>query len=217
MSSHIEENYLKAIYKQTERNKDGAYTNDIANELNVKAATVTEAFKKLGDKGLIFYEKYKAVTLTEEGRAVAVKTIRKHRLWEVFLVEKLGFKWDEIHPMAEELEHVNFEELTERLAKFLGNPEFDPHGDPIPDKNGKFAQNKSVKLTVINVGKTVTMTGIENHTTSFLQHLDKLGLKLGVQITIKELVEFDQSILVSVNNKKEFYLSQEIANNILCK
>lgn len=217
MSSHIEENYLKAIYKQTERNKDGAYTNDIANELNVKAATVTEAFKKLGDKGLIFYEKYKAVTLTDKGRAVAVKTIRKHRLWEVFLVEKLGFKWDEIHPMAEELEHVNFEELTERLAKFLGNPEFDPHGDPIPDKNGKFAQNKSVKLTAINVGKTVTMTGIENHTTSFLQHLDKLGLKLGVEITIKELVEFDQSILVSVNNKKEFYLSQEIANNILCK
>lgn len=217
MSSYIEENYLKAIYKQTERNKDGAYTNDIANELNVKAATVTEAFKKLGDKGLIFYEKYKAVTLTDEGRAVAVKTIRKHRLWEVFLVEKLGFKWDEIHPMAEELEHIGFEELTERLAKFLGNPEFDPHGDPIPDKNGNFAKNKSVKLTSIGLGKTATMTGIENHTPSFLQHLDKLGLKLGAEITIKELVEFDQSILVSVNNKKEFYLSQEIANNILCK
>ena len=217
MSSHIEENYLKAIYKQTERNKDGAYTNDIANELNVKAATVTEAFKKLGDKGLIYYEKYKAVTLTEDGRAVAVKTIRKHRLWEVFLVEKLGFKWDEIHPMAEELEHIGFEELTERLAKFLGNPEFDPHGDPIPDKNGNFAKNKSVKLTSIGVGKTVAMTGIENHTPSFLQHLDKLGLKLGAEITIKELVEFDQSILVSVNNKKEFYLSQEIAGNILCK
>jgi len=217
MSSYIEENYLKAIYKQTERNKDGAYTNDIANELNVKAATVTEAFKKLGEKGLIFYEKYKAVTLTEAGRAVAIKTIRKHRLWEVFLVEKLGFKWDEIHPMAEELEHIGFEELTERLAKFLGNPEFDPHGDPIPDKNGKFAQNKSIKLTSIGVGKTVAMTGIENHTPSFLQHLDKLNLKLGAEITIKELVEFDQSILVSVNNKKEFYLSQEIACNILCK
>ena len=217
MSSHIEENYLKAIYKQTERNKDGAYTNDIANELNVKAATVTEAFKKLGDKGFIYYEKYKAVTLTEDVRAVAVKTIRKHRLWEVFLVEKLGFKWDEIHPMAEELEHIGFEELTERLAKFLGNPEFDPHGDPIPDKNGNFAKNKSVKLTSIGIGKTVAMTGIENHTPSFLQHLDKLGLKLGAEITIKELVEFDQSILVSVNNKKEFYLSQEIAGNILCK
>ncbi|MGN6646571.1 MAG: metal-dependent transcriptional regulator [Cytophaga sp.] len=216
MSTYIEENYLKAIYKQTERNKDGAYTNDIANELNVKAATVTEAFKKLGDKGLIYYEKYKAVTLTEEGKAIAVKTIRKHRLWEVFLVEKLGFKWDEIHPMAEELEHIGFEELTERLAKFLGNPEFDPHGDPIPDKNGNFAKNKSVKLITIGLGKTVTMTGIENHTSSFLQHLDKLDLKLGAKITIKELVEFDQSILVSVNNKKEFYLSQEIANNILC-
>jgi DtxR family transcriptional regulator, Mn-dependent transcriptional regulator len=217
MTSHIEENYLKAIYKLTERNKDGAYTNDIANELHVKAATVTEAFKKLSDTGLIHYEKYKAVTLTDEGRAVAVKTIRKHRLWEVFLVEKLGFKWDEIHPMAEELEHIGFEELTERLAKFLGNPEFDPHGDPIPDKNGNFAKNKSVKLSSLSVGKTVTMTGIENHTTSFLQHLDKLGLKLGVTITIKEIVDFDKSILVSINDKKDVYLSQELANNILCK
>lgn len=217
MTSHIEENYLKAIYKLTERNKDGAYTNDIANELHVKAATVTEAFKKLGDNGLIHYEKYKAVTLTDEGRAVAVKTIRKHRLWEVFLVEKLGFKWDEIHPMAEELEHIGFEELTERLALFLGNPEFDPHGDPIPDKNGNFAKNKSVKLSTIGLAKTVTMTGIENHTPSFLQHLDKLGLKLGVNITIKDIVDFDKSILVSINDKKDVYLSQELANNILCK
>ncbi len=217
MTSHIEENYLKAIYKLTERNKDGAYTNDIANELHVKAATVTEAFKKLGDNGLIHYEKYKAVTLTDEGRAVAVKTIRKHRLWEVFLVEKLGFKWDEIHPMAEELEHIGFEELTERLAQFLGNPEFDPHGDPIPDKNGNFAKNKSVKLSTIGLAKTVTMTGIENHTPSFLQHLDKLGLKLGVNITIKDIVDFDKSILVSINDKKDVYLSQELANNILCK
>ncbi|MCU0337434.1 MAG: metal-dependent transcriptional regulator, partial [Sediminibacterium sp.] len=142
MSSYVEENYLKAIYKLTERNKDGAYTNDIAYELKLKPATVTEAIRKLGEKGFINYEKYKAVTLTEQGKHIAIKTIRKHRLWEVFLVEKLGFKWDEIHPMAEELEHIGFEELTERLAQFLGNPEFDPHGDPIPDKDGNFAKTK---------------------------------------------------------------------------
>lgn len=217
MSSYVEENYLKAIYKLTERNKDGAYTNDIAYELNVKPATVTESIKKLGEKGVINYEKYKAVTLTEAGKLIAIKTIRKHRLWEVFLVEKLGFKWDEIHPMAEELEHINFEELTERLANFLGNPEFDPHGDPIPDKDGVFSNNKSVKLTSLAVNTTVVMTGIENHTPSFLQHLDKLGLKLGVQVTVKEIVDFDKSVLVSVNGKKGFYLSHDIAHNILCK
>ncbi len=217
MASYIEENYLKAIYKLTERNKDGAYTNDIAHELNVKAGTVTEAIKKLGEKGFIHYEKYKAVTLNLQGRELAVKTIRKHRLWEVFLVEKLGFKWDEIHPMAEELEHIGFDELTERLAHFLGNPEFDPHGDPIPDKDGNFSHHKSAKLTTVAVNISVVMTGIENHTTSFLQHLDKLGIKLGVSITVKDIVDFDKSMLISVNNTSEFYLSQEIASNILCK
>ncbi len=217
MSSHVEENYLKAIYKLTERNKDGAYTNDIAYELNIKPATVTEAIKKLSEKGLIHYEKYKAVTLTELGKQIAIKTIRKHRLWEVFLVEKLGFKWDEIHPMAEELEHIGFEELTERLAQFLGNPEFDPHGDPIPDRDGNFAKTKSIKLTGVLLNGTAVMTGVENHSTSFLQHLDKIGIKLGISITVKEIVDFDKSMLISVNGEKEVYLSQEIASNILCK
>ncbi|MEY3413020.1 MAG: hypothetical protein RIQ70_1709 [Bacteroidota bacterium] len=217
MSSHVEENYLKAIYKLTERNKDGAYTNDIAYELNIKPATVTEAIKKLSEKGLIHYEKYKAVKLTEQGKKIAIKTIRKHRLWEVFLVEKLGFKWDEIHPMAEELEHIGFEELTERLAQFLGNPEFDPHGDPIPDRDGNFAKTKSIKLTGVLLNGTAVMTGVENHSTSFLQHLDKIGIKLGISITVKEIVDFDKSMLISVNGEKEVYLSQEIASNILCK
>lgn len=217
MSNQIEENYLKAIYKLVERNKDGAYTNDIAYALDVKPATVTEAIKKLADKELIYYEKYKAVTLTQKGKEIAIKTIRKHRLWEVFLVEKLGFKWDEIHPMAEELEHTSFDELTERLAVFLGNPEVDPHGDPIPDSQGNFQNTKSIKLNTVNLNETVVMTGIENHTSPFLQHLDKLGIKLGISIKVKEIVDFDKSILVSVNSKKDFYLSNEIASNILCK
>ena len=135
----------------------------------------------------------------------------------MFLVEKLGFKWDEIHPMAEELEHIGFEELTERLAQFLGNPEFDPHGDPIPDRDGNFAKTKSIKLTRVLLNGTAVMTGVENHSTSFLQHLDKIGIKLGISITVKEIVDFDKSMLISVNGEKEVYLSQEIASNILCK
>lgn len=217
MNNQLEENYLKAIYKLVERNKDGAYTNDIAYALDVKPATVTEALKKLSENELIHYEKYKAVTLTQKGKQIAIKTIRKHRLWEVFLVEKLGFKWDEIHPMAEELEHISFDEITERLAAFLGNPEVDPHGDPIPDSKGNFQNTKSIKLNTVPLQETVVMTGIENHTSSFLQHLDKLGLKLGVAIKVKAIVDFDKSILVSVNNKKDFYLSNEVASNILCK
>lgn len=217
MNTQIEENYLKAIYKLTERNKDGAYTNDIAYALEIKPATVTEALKKLFENGLINYEKYKPVTLTKNGTQIAIKTIRKHRLWEVFLVEKLGFKWDEIHPMAEELEHISFDELTERLALFLGNPEFDPHGDPIPDSKGNLISPKFIKLTMAQLNKKMVMTGIENHTPSFLQHLDKLGIKLGITIEKKDIVEFDKSILIMIDGGKEVYLSNEIANNILCK
>lgn len=217
MNKYVEENYLKTIYKLAGHNEEGAYTNDIANELNVKPSSVTECMKKLGDNGLIHYAKYKAITLTEQGKLVAIKTIRRHRLWEVFLVEKLGFKWDEIHPMAEELEHCSFDELTERLAHFLGDPQFDPHGDPIPDRDGNFSNDKSVKLTTVPIETPVVMTGIENHTASFLQHLDKLGIKLGVIITIKEIVDFDKSLQVSVNGGKEFYISYDIGHNILCK
>ncbi|MBC7451196.1 MAG: metal-dependent transcriptional regulator [Cytophagales bacterium] len=217
MTSVFEENYLKAIHKLCEKNEVGAYTNDIAHELNIKPASVSESLKKLSDKNLIFYTKYKAVTLTKQGQLIALKTIRKHRLWEVFLVEKLGFKWDEIHPMAEELEHISFDVLIERLSEFLGDPEFDPHGDPIPDKNGKIKANKSVKLSAASKNVSLTMTGIENDSPAFLQHLNKLGLALGIKLMIMESVDFDKSILVKVGEDKEFYLSYDIASNILCR
>jgi DtxR family Mn-dependent transcriptional regulator len=217
MASILEENYLKVIHRLGEKNEAGAYTNDIANELNIKAASVSESLKKLSEKNLINYTKYKAVTLTKEGQQIALKTIRKHRLWEVFLVEKLGFRWDEIHPMAEELEHISFDVLIERLATFLGDPQFDPHGDPIPDKNGKIKAPKSIKLSSAEKNVALTMTGIENDSTAFLQHLNKLGLSLGTKLVILEAVDFDKSILVQVNDTNEFYLSHDIASNILCR
>jgi DtxR family Mn-dependent transcriptional regulator len=135
----------------------------------------------------------------------------------VFLVEKLGYKWDEIHPMAEELEHIHFDDLTERLAVFLGNPQFDPHGDPIPDSNGNMIVNKSIKLTAVKQGETVAMTGIDHDSPAFLRHLNRLGLTLGTKLTILEIVEFDKSMLVRMNEENEFYMSTEIASNILCR
>jgi DtxR family Mn-dependent transcriptional regulator len=217
MTNSIWENYLKAIYKLTSKNPDGGFTNDIAFELNVKPSSVSEVLKKLSENLYINYTKYKAVTLTDTGKQIALKTIRKHRLWEVFLVEKLGYKWDEIHPMAEELEHIHFDDLTERLAVFLGNPQLDPHGDPIPDSNGNMIVNKSIKLTAVKLGETVAMTGIDHDSPAFLRHLNRLGLTLGTKLTILEIVEFDKSMLVRMNEENEFYLSAEIASNILCR
>lgn len=217
MERNVQENYLKAIYKLSEKNKEGAYTNDIAAELNIKPSSVSESLKKLSEACMIHYEKYKAAKLTEKGKLIALMTIRKHRLWEVFLVEKLGFRWDEIHPMAEEMEHINFDELTERLAKFLDNPTADPHGDPIPDKHGKIKALKSRKLTDVGEKELVVMVGIENHSPSFMKHLDNIGLSLGANVLVRSVVDFDNSMLISVNKSKDFYISKEVAENVLVK
>lgn len=216
MQPRIRENYVKAIYKLCEKNKDGAYTNDIAYELDVKPGTVSESLKKLSEDGFILYSKHKAVKLSAKGGQLALKIIRKHRLWEVFLVEKLGFGWDEIHPMAEELEHVDFDQLTERLANFLGNPVIDPHGDPIPDKNGKLIKQEHYKLSEGKVKQQVVMIGIDNHQTEFMQLLDQLGLALGCKIQIKNIIPFDSSMLLRCG-KNEFYVSKSVADNILVK
>jgi DtxR family Mn-dependent transcriptional regulator len=217
MERNVQENYLKAIYKLSEKNKEGAYTNDIAAELNIKPSSVSESLKKLSEAALINYEKYKAAKLTEKGKLIALMTIRKHRLWEVFLVEKLGFRWDEIHPMAEEMEHINFDELTERLAKFLDNPTADPHGDPIPDKHGRIKALKSKKLLEVKGKELVVMVGIENHSPDFMKHLDNIGLSLGANILVRSVVDFDNSMLISVNKSKDFYISKEVAENVLVK
>jgi DtxR family Mn-dependent transcriptional regulator len=215
MHSFTEENYLKAIYHLSDQSNSGVSTNAIAEVTNTKAASVTDMLKKLADKKLINYIKYQGVTLTEVGLKAALNIIRKHRLWEVFLVEKLGFKWDEVHDIAEELEHINSAMLIERLDDFLGNPAADPHGDPIPDRTGNFLHKKLVKVSEMKQGQAGTISGVNEHSSVFLKHLEKLGLTLGTKIIIAELVEFDGSILLAVDKKKEITISREVAKNIL--
>ena len=215
MNSLTEENYLKAIYKLTEKEGDAVSTNALAEEMTTKAGTVSEMLKRLSDKKLINYRKYQGVTLTAQGRKVALTIIRKHRLWESFLVNKLDFKWDEVHEIAEQLEHINSDKLVERLDKFLGHPKFDPHGDPIPDAHGKFSQQKSQLLSTLSVNSVGIMTGVVDHTAPFLQYLEKIGLTLGSEIRIKDVVEYDRSLLISINKKNPLYISHEVAKNIL--
>jgi DtxR family Mn-dependent transcriptional regulator len=215
MVSYTEENYLKAIFKLSEKNLEEISTNAIAESLAVKAGSVTDMLKKLAEKGLIHYTRYSGVELTEQGRQTAVKIVRKHRLWEVFLVEKLGFKWDQVHPMAEELEHINFDELIERLDVFLGYPKFDPHGDPIPNGQGEFQPAKSIRLSEAGTEQRLQMIGLENHTTAFLQYLDKKELALGARIAIVEIAPFDKSLTITINGDRQVHLSHEVAKNIL--
>ncbi|SKB43338.1 metal-dependent transcriptional regulator [Daejeonella lutea] len=215
MHSFTEENYLKAIYHLSDANNTVVSTNSIAEVTNTKAASVTDMLKKLADKKLINYIKYQGVTLSNTGIQAAVNIVRKHRLWEVFLVEKLGFKWDEVHDIAEELEHINSASLIDRLDDFLGNPAADPHGDPIPDRTGTFVHKKLVKVSDLKEGQTGTISGVNEHSSLFLKHLEKLGLTLGTKITISDIIEFDGSIMLIADKTKERTISREVAKNIL--
>jgi len=215
MHSFTEENYLKAIYHLSEGNVMAVSTNQIAEMTSTKAASVTDMLKKLAEKKLINYIKYQGVTLTVSGVHAAVNIIRKHRLWEVFLVEKLGFKWDEVHDIAEELEHINSETLINRLDDFLGNPVADPHGDPIPDRSGLIKHKKLVKISDMQPGESGTVSGVSEHSSLFLKLLEKMGLTLGAKIIISELIEFDGSIMLTIDQKTERTISREVAKNIL--
>jgi DtxR family transcriptional regulator, Mn-dependent transcriptional regulator len=215
MHSFTEENYLKAIYKITEKQGDSVSTNSIAEAMSTKAASVTDMLKKLSDKKLINYQKYQGVTLTGKGEKVALNIIRKHRLWEMFLLEKLDFKWDEVHDLAEQLEHINSDKLIEQIDKFLNYPKFDPHGDPIPDANGKIQSQKSKSLSNYKKNEVLIMTGVVDHSAAFLQYLDRSGLALGNEIKIKEVAEFDRSLQIIINKKNTIYISNDVAKNIL--
>lgn len=215
MNSYTEENYLKAIYKLIEQEEAAVSTNAIAEKVSTKAASVTDMLKKLADKKLINYQKYQGVTLTSKGEKIALTIIRKHRLWEMFLVEKLNFKWDEVHDVAEQLEHINSEKLIEQIDKFLNYPKVDPHGDPIPDANGKLFIQKSKPLSAYAVSDVCVMTGVVDHSPAFLQYLDKINMALGNEIKIKDVVEFDKSLQVIINKKHTFFISNDVAKNIL--
>jgi DtxR family Mn-dependent transcriptional regulator len=214
INSQSEENYLKIIYHLCEKGPGAAQTNLIAENMGTKPASVTDMLKKLAEKKLIDYIKYQGVTLTEFGRLTAVRVVRKHRLWEVFLVHSLKFKWDEVHEIAEELEHINSDILVDRLDEFLGRPKTDPHGDPIPDKNGNFHTTTLIKLNELHSGKAGMIVGVSEHSSAYLKHLEKLGLTLGKEIEVLEVTDYDGSLEVIVENKK-MNISREVAKHIL--
>lgn len=213
MNTLAEENYLKSIYHLSE-NVTSVTTNQLAALLNTKASSVTDMLKKLADKELINYTPYQGVSLTGSGQKVAVNIIRKHRLWEYFLVEKLNFKWDQVHEMAEEMEHISSNELIDRLDKFMGYPKYDPHGDPIPDCNGLFNIHNLKPVSSIGVNETGVICGVRNHSREFLQYLEKQELLIGKNILIKEVIEFDHSMVLEMGDKK-IQISREVANNLL--
>lgn len=215
--SQTEENYLKAIFKISEKEGKAASTNAISNEIKISAASVTDMLKRLAKKDLIHYKRHKGVTLTSEGDRIARQLIRKHRLWEVFLLEKLNFSWDEVHEIAEQLEHIHSPELVTRLDQFLGYPKFDPHGDPIPDADGNFTFRKQVLLNELREEEEGVIVGVDEHTTPFLQYLDKLGLVLGTIIKVLEYYEYDESFKVLINNKTERVLSKKVSQNLFIK
>lgn len=216
MATLAEENYLKAIFKLGGRHQTAVSTNAIAEELQTKASSVTDMMKKLADKKLIRYKKYQGATLTRQGRSIAVSVVRKHRLWEVFLVEKLQFTWDEIHDIAEQLEHIQSETLIQRLDQFLAYPAFDPHGDPIPDKEGNIALQTGAMLNDLVKGDYAVISGISNHTPDFLKYIDSVKLTPGTTFRVVKQFDYDYSYVLDMQGK-ELLISEQVASQIIVK
>jgi DtxR family Mn-dependent transcriptional regulator len=208
-----EENYIKVIYHLSSSTPKGVNTNAIAIVLNTKASSVTDMVKKLSEKNLVSHQKYYGVTLTENGLREAKMIVRKHRLWEVFLVEKLGFSWDEVHDIAEELEHIKSEKLTNKLDAFLGFPNTDPHGDPIPDQKGEIRNINKSLLSEVAHQKLFLCVGVKDSSVEFLQYLNKQKITLGSHIKVLEKESFDNSIVIELDGK-ELTISNKIATNL---
>jgi DtxR family Mn-dependent transcriptional regulator len=213
MHTLAEENYLKAIFKLSQVTENVS-TNQIAGELATKASSVTDMLRKLAEKLLINYTRYQGVSLTETGEKVAINIIRRHRLWEYFLVEKLHFKWDEVHDMAEEMEHISSNELIDRLDEFMGFPTRDPHGDPIPDSEGNFKKNDLKPISTVDVNTCGVISGVKDHSASFLQYLEKQGLVIGKKIIVKEIIDYDNTVILQIENK-EIQISRDVSINLL--
>ncbi|WP_432713410.1 metal-dependent transcriptional regulator [Pedobacter sp.] len=219
MLSITEENYIKALLKigsQCE-GKAEAGINDLAAHLGVKPATATDMFKKLKEKKLVDYKKYGKISLTEEGRNSALNIVRKHRLWETFLFQKLGFSWDEVHEAAEQLEHIKSPKLISKLEEYLGFPEFDPHGDPIPKANGDMIPLVNLVLSDLKPGDTCMVVAVKDTSILFLKYLEKLGVNIGTQITIEEMVDFDGSMLLSIGGQESRNVSMKFADSLFVR
>ena len=216
MVTQSEENYLKAIYHLGNQGQDAVSTNAIAQKMDTKASSVTDMIKKLADKKLADYIKYQGVSLSKEGRLAATSVIRKHRLWEVFLVDKLNFSWAEVHDVAEQLEHINSKKLTRELDAFLDFPTHDPHGDPIPDADGIIKPSEKIMLSKAEVNASCVCVGVNDSSTSFLKYLDKHKIALGTPIKVISKEDFDESMQVSFNNKI-LHISKTISTNLHVK
>ena len=216
MLSKSEENYLKAIFHLSVKAEKGISTNAIAQQLDTKASSVTDMVKKLSEKGLVLYVKYHGVTLTDKGEKIAANVIRKHRLWEVLLVQKFNFNWDEVHEVAEQLEHIHSKKLINEMDAFLGFPKHDPHGDPIPDKDGNINFLEKSLLSTIGVNMKAVCVGVKDTSSDFLRYLDKQEIALGKEIAVLEKEAFDNSMLIRIGTN-EFTISQQIATNIYVK
>jgi DtxR family Mn-dependent transcriptional regulator len=215
MSTISEENYLKTIFSLSNELKGGVTTSNLAEHLSTKASSVTDMIQKLAGKSLVNYIKYRGVTLTPKGEEIAIRVVRRHRLWELFLFQTLGFNWSEIHQIAEELEHIKSDLLIEKLDKFLDYPHSDPHGDPIPDERGNFPKDDSFPLSKLNKEIKGIVVGVDDKSSSFLTYLDKLGIQLGTEIEITERYEFDYSVDIQINGLNSVHLSYQAVQNIL--
>jgi DtxR family Mn-dependent transcriptional regulator len=214
MHTLSEENYLKCIYRLQDKGQKISPT-AIAESLGNNPASVVDMIRKLTDKQLITYDKKKGVELTEQGQKDATLIVRRHRLWEVFLLEKLGYHWDEIHDIAEEMEHIKDVTLADRLDKFLGFPEYDPHGDPIPKANGKMAKRYSIYLAEAKLGTTCRVAAVRDTESAFLQYLKKLNISIGTKIQLVEKITFDNSLVISIDGNEKTTVSQKFGESIL--
>lgn len=211
-----EEDYIKAIYHLGKGENITVSTNAVAEQMATKPSSVTDMVKKLSDKGVVNYKPYKGVSLSEYGQKIALSLVRKHRLWEVFLVEKLDFSWDEVHEVAEQLEHIKSEKLVDQLDKHLGYPEVDPHGDPIPSKNGEFKKTIKKLLNEVPMGTSGICVGVKDSSPPFLKFLDKNKIALGDTILVLEKEEFDGSLYIRIKESK-IHISNQIASNLYLK
>ncbi|MDH3697432.1 MAG: metal-dependent transcriptional regulator [Flavobacteriaceae bacterium] len=211
-----EENYIKTIYHLGDAGMHSVPTNAIASQLKTQPSSVTDMIKKLSDKKYVHYKKYRGVYLSEKGINAALTIIRKHRLWEVFLAEKLGFNWDEVHDVAEQLEHIKSEKLIDKLDAFLNFPKYDPHGDPIPGKNGELAQRSLQLLSSLQPNDEGICVGVKDSSVTFLKFLDKHNISLGDHIKILDAEEFDESLTIQIDNKN-LHISKRIATNLFIK
>ena len=215
MLTTSEENYLKTIYNLSESGKNQVSTNSVSKFLKTKPSSVTDMIKKLSAKKLLYHKKYKGTNISSNGKKLAIQIIRKHRLWEVFLFEKLNFKWDEVHKIAEELEHITNEKLIERLDKYLKYPKIDPHGDPIPNKNGEINIKPKIKLSNLLINNKCIVSKVNDEDGNLLEYLNKIKIHIGSKIKVFDIIEFDRSIEIEIDSKNKVFISNRVAENIL--